>query len=327
LADVSPDSDSGAHHSKTTSASDLTDVSPDSESDAHHTKYSDTDAKQAVAEGDFNGLTYETATNEVEIDRQSTLEVNSNEELGVVESEISHDNLSEPSISTDDHHTRYTDGEAVDAVGNTLQSGLIYDSANNIIDVATANPLTINSSGRVSLAPGELSPVEALGIKSGYIISGCEVVEKEFSTETGFKVTGGKFVAINEATGLPELYDFPGTDGRKLSATFEGTSRIYIIADDGFSDSISDPVGDLTLHTRSPSKSGDPPASTYLKIGEFVKNGDSGTARGQFFRREFDGTLSFPNESAIDTADSEGDIPVGTTVLDRETNTKYVITA
>jgi hypothetical protein len=40
LSDVSPDSASGAHHSKTSSASELSDVSADSVSGAHHSKTS-----------------------------------------------------------------------------------------------------------------------------------------------------------------------------------------------------------------------------------------------------------------------------------------------
>jgi hypothetical protein len=48
ITDVSADSDSDAHHSKTTSASELTDVSPDSTSNAHHSRYSDVEAVSAV---------------------------------------------------------------------------------------------------------------------------------------------------------------------------------------------------------------------------------------------------------------------------------------
>jgi len=39
---------SSDHHSKTTSASELSDVSPDSDSDAHHSRYSDSEARSAV---------------------------------------------------------------------------------------------------------------------------------------------------------------------------------------------------------------------------------------------------------------------------------------
>jgi hypothetical protein len=62
LTDVSSDSSSNAHHSKTTSASELTDVSSDSNSNAHHAKtpeYTDADAQSAVNtfSGSHNDLT------------------------------------------------------------------------------------------------------------------------------------------------------------------------------------------------------------------------------------------------------------------------------
>lgn len=51
------DAPSSAHHSKTSSASELTDVSADSITDAHHTKYTDSEASSAAPVQSVNGKT------------------------------------------------------------------------------------------------------------------------------------------------------------------------------------------------------------------------------------------------------------------------------
>lgn len=58
LSDVSADSVSNAHHSKTSSASELSDISADSVSDAHHAKYTDSEARSAVEAGNVNKIQF-----------------------------------------------------------------------------------------------------------------------------------------------------------------------------------------------------------------------------------------------------------------------------
>jgi len=75
LTDVSADSVSGAHHSKTSSASELTDVSADSASGAHHSRYSDSEARSAIEAGDVSEVSF------------SDIETASNRSIGIDDSE------------------------------------------------------------------------------------------------------------------------------------------------------------------------------------------------------------------------------------------------
>ena len=84
---------SSDHHTKTTSASELTDVSPDSNSSAHHSRYADSEAISAINNDSNHGST-----------------ASHNYFSG------SHNDLS--NVGSSDHHSRYSDNEAVAAVEN-----------------------------------------------------------------------------------------------------------------------------------------------------------------------------------------------------------------
>ena len=105
LTDVSPDSTADAHHSKTTSASELTDVSADSVSDAHHTRPSAGD-----------GLSESTNT------------------FTVNESQVDHDSLS-----------GYVASEHVDHSGVSVNAGTALSGGGDLTSSRTlgvAGPLT-----------------------------------------------------------------------------------------------------------------------------------------------------------------------------------------
>ena len=69
---------------------------------------------------------------------------------------------------------------------------------------------------------------------------------------------------------------------------------------------------------------GDLPSEASVKIGEVDTSAD--TATGQWRLVADDGTLTFPDEAAIDAEDAAGRLHEGTSVYDRAANTKFVIT-
>lgn len=69
---------------------------------------------------------------------------------------------------------------------------------------------------------------------------------------------------------------------------------------------------------------GSKPTTASLKIGEVDTSADT-TSEG-WYRIANDGSLTFPDEAAIDDADAAG-LRVGTIVFDRSTDTQFVITS
>jgi len=122
---------SSDHHTKTSSASELTDVSPDSVSSAHHSRYDDSEAISAINNDTDHGST-----------------ASHNYFSG------SHNDLS--NIGSSDHHTRYSDEEAQDAIGSILNSDFVYDDAGNEI-LLSNNSVTV-AGNTVSL--GSSTPID-----------------------------------------------------------------------------------------------------------------------------------------------------------------------
>jgi len=127
------------HHSKTSSASELTDVSADSVTDAHHTKYTNENAQDAVGAILGSNFTYDDANNNISLSSDTITVAGNSVSLGGSVS-VDHSDLS--SIAPDDHHTKYTDESAQDAVGGILGSSFTYDDANNSITL-TSDSVTV----------------------------------------------------------------------------------------------------------------------------------------------------------------------------------------
>lgn len=99
----------------------------------HHTRYSDEEAQDAVGTIMGSFFTYDDAGNSITFD----------------EGEVSHDAIDQSTVSSGDHHTRYSDEEAQDAVGATFDSTLSYDDGANTSSVAESNldPTSMDGSG------------------------------------------------------------------------------------------------------------------------------------------------------------------------------------
>ncbi len=160
-----------------------------------------------------------------------------------------------------------------------------------------------DDAGQVSIGDETLVPISALGIENGYIIDGCNITEP---IDSIFIVQPGTVAIIDDATGNPHIIDVSETD---LGGFTGGSEDVYIEYIDG------DVRIDLDTANVSFSENA-------FRIGRLRDK-----PGGRWHLKESDGTISFPNESAIDSADSRGNLQVGTTVLDRQTSTKYVITS
>ena len=114
------------HHSKTNSASELSDVSADSVTDAHHVKYTDESAQDAVGTILGSSFTYNDANNTIVLTSDTITVAGNSVSLGASTS-INHNDLS--NISSDDHHSKYTNAEARNAVeGNSDAADLLGSS-------------------------------------------------------------------------------------------------------------------------------------------------------------------------------------------------------
>ena len=135
-------STSDAHHSKTTDMDDLTDV-------MGVTAFTEDTAANRPAPGTEGRIFFESDTGRVLYDSGSSWV-----ELGLSESQISLANLATKAhsdlsgIGSSDHHAKYTDEEAQDAVGNNVGDGLSYDDANATVE------MNVVATGSVTLSSG-----------------------------------------------------------------------------------------------------------------------------------------------------------------------------
>ena len=168
---INNDADHGStasHNYFSGSHTDLSNIT----SDDHHTKYTDSEAVSAVEAASSLSLSGSvtlggdlTATNGETIWDESATYIPQNQlqndtvtiegnavSLGGSTS-VNHNDLS--TISSDDHHTRYSDEEAQDAVGTIMSGGtdlsVTYDDAGNSI---TVNHNDTSTQGNVSAAAG-----------------------------------------------------------------------------------------------------------------------------------------------------------------------------
>jgi hypothetical protein len=134
--------------------------SHENNSSAHHSRYSDEEAQDAVGtilSGDFSyndsGNSISLANDSVTVNTGNALGGGGSVALGgsisisVNEGQISHDNIS--GVSASDHHARYTDEEAQDAVGTILGANFTYNDAgpgislaDDTVTVSSGNALT-----------------------------------------------------------------------------------------------------------------------------------------------------------------------------------------
>lgn len=163
---INADADHGStasHDYFSGSHDDLTDVS----SDDHHTRYSDEEAQDAVAAalvGSGNvSVTYDDATDTITVDTSALNEEevedavstllsggtgislsydDANDTLTIDGFSGSHTDLTD--VSSDDHHSRYTDEEAQDAAASMVSGGdgvdTNYDDANDTLTVSSTWP-------------------------------------------------------------------------------------------------------------------------------------------------------------------------------------------
>lgn len=106
-----------------------------------HTRYSDEEAQDAVGTILGTHLTYDDATPSITIGDDTVTVAGNTVTLGG-STTVAHADLS--NIGASDHHTRYSDEEAQDAVGGILAEGLNYDDGAN----------SINAEEPVSYDPG-----------------------------------------------------------------------------------------------------------------------------------------------------------------------------
>ena len=130
--------------------------------DAHHVKYTDEEAQDAVGTiltGDFD---YDDVSNTIDLS-SNTVTIAGNQVALGGSTAIAHGDLN--SISAADHHTRYADEEAQDAVGTILGSNFSYSDSTPSINLASdevtiaGNPVSLG--GSISIAHADLNSITA----------------------------------------------------------------------------------------------------------------------------------------------------------------------
>jgi len=244
---------SSDHHSKTTSASELTDVSADSVSGAHHSRYSDSEAVTAVgastpfANSDLSNSSVSVAGNSVSLGGSTT---------------VNHADLS--NIGSSDHHSRYSDSEAVSAVNSetSLSVDITGDAATvdgkNASDFVSVSGDTINGdinaqSNNILFQPASSGgTVTAVTFESntnsgsdfGYIkyhddyfgTGESGVLQLETQNDGSLSGSGPDAIALSGATGTfvdsGSLYldgaDLTATNGNSVTQTIWDDSAGYI---------------------------------------------------------------------------------------------------
>jgi len=129
--------------------------------------YTDEEAQDAVGTIVNDGLQYDDANNLVNVLAGNALTIDTNGNIDVVESNISHDNIA--GVSSSDHHTRYSDSEAQAAVSgsnhdhdaryaNTDSGGTEHPSYPTLSDVPTTvtagDVVYIEDEGRLYIEDG-----------------------------------------------------------------------------------------------------------------------------------------------------------------------------
>jgi len=108
-------------------------------SDDHHIRYSDEEAQDAVGNILNPDFIYDDSGNQISLSEDTVTVAGNSVSLGG-STNVDHNDLS--SISSDDHHIRYSDEEAQDAVGSILNGDFVYDDAGNQI-LLTNNSVTV----------------------------------------------------------------------------------------------------------------------------------------------------------------------------------------
>src|SRR6056297_1486558 len=131
---------SSDHHTKTTSASELTDVSPDSNSSAHHSRYADSEAISAINNDTDHGST--ASHNYFSGSHNDLSDVGSSDHHTKTTSASELTDVS-PDSNSSAHHSRYADSEAISAInndsdhGSTASHNYFSGSHNDLSDVGS----------------------------------------------------------------------------------------------------------------------------------------------------------------------------------------------
>jgi hypothetical protein len=175
-----------------------------STADAHHARYTDEEAQDAVGTILSAEFSYDDAGNSISLANDSvtvspgnaltgggSVALGQTTTLNVDESAISHDNIS--GVSSDDHHTRYSDSEAVSAVETA--TSVYFDGT--------------------------------VGLTGGGTIDGVEQMLAYSTSDMTVKMNGGKFIAKKAASGTDNLVVNPNahtvTANNEL---YEGSNRV-----------------------------------------------------------------------------------------------------
>jgi len=93
---------------------------------------SSADVTDAVGSTANDGLTFDSATNRLDVDTATSLQIDGTGQVDVVDTEIQ------------------------DTVGSTATSGLTYDNTTNELDVSVGSGLEIDTSGKVAIPTGSV---------------------------------------------------------------------------------------------------------------------------------------------------------------------------
>lgn len=179
------------------------------------TGYDDEAAQDAIGAAFDGTVSYDDANNTLSVALGNALGTDANGNVAVQEGGISHDNI--VGVSAADHHTRYTNEEAQDAVGTILGTQFSYDDTNNAITLNQGSGSALDADTLDALDSASFLRSDANDTwKSGALtVEGPDDGSGNVTFQSGADTT---------ATGTPSLtVDFNASVNLNQGATLGGT--------------------------------------------------------------------------------------------------------
>lgn len=186
-----------------------------------------------------------------------------------------HTQLDDASIASDDHHARYADEEAQDAVGGIVQAPLTYDDANNTIGVATNATLTIQN-GQLQVVQTEVYTDEDAQDAAGALTSdplsyddGNDAILLNTDASLTVDANGNLAVATDNVYTDEDAQDAVG-GALTGDFTYDDANNEIGLAFDPSTHATS---SELNNHAADADAHHSPPAAAWSKVAETTYNG------------------------------------------------------
>lgn len=210
---------SDQHHTKTSSASELTDVSADSVSDAHHAKYTDENAQDAVGGILSSDFTYDDAGNLIDLASNSVTVANNTVSLGgstaIAVSDLS-DVTSITGLEENTSANRPAAGTEGRIFFETDTGKVLYDNGTSWIDIGVSDHSQLSGIGS---SDHHARPVPGQGLveNTGDFDVRLDIDDSGTNIAQAYGINFGTNLDVTDDTDNTVTVDVAGTLGHSIS--------------------------------------------------------------------------------------------------------------